>query len=213
MPYVPHLLATFQGTLGTNTPAPEEFSFGVRFLPTIGNSQAMADALRDLGDNLFQDADAHIHTAAQLAHVKCSNIDASGHVSGPVYRNDTEPTSGTSTAVLHPFQDSLVVSLRTGLRGPSHRGRFYLPLPALVVDPANGEYSDVTRIAIEGAVHTFLAGFTSTAAIGGYVKVASRRGYLTQVTGFNIGRVLDTQRRRRRSLDEHYGDLVAIPTP
>src|SRR5437870_4801599 len=52
-------------------------------------------------------------------------------------RSNTENLVGTSTADTLPFQEAIVVSLRSDFVGPKTRGRFYLP--AMAEDAVNGD--------------------------------------------------------------------------
>jgi hypothetical protein len=207
MAYVPHVLMQFAGRSGINDPAPESWSFSFRGVPVASISQTMADAVMGHAVAFFGNPDAHISDAFALQTVKLSNIGADGRVSGTVYTATTEDAYGDSAVGPLPFQCALAVSLRTGLRGPSRRGRFYLPGPASVVRKEDGELPVAFRDAVSGAVSTFLTALRDDADILWTMQINSSKGIVTLVNGFQIGRVVDTIRRRRRSLKEQYDTL------
>jgi len=121
------------------------------------------------------------------------------------------PTSGTGTAS-HPFQTSMVVSLRTQAVGASGRGRLYFPATGMVLDAdtlrpittnvnlALGATKSLLT-AIDGVVRTTF----NTARLG----VWSRKGaVINNVNGLQLGDIMDVQRRRRDALVESYSTLA-----
>jgi hypothetical protein len=103
-------------------------------------------------------------------------------------------------------QVSLCVSLTTAVsRGPAHRGRFYTPLPC-VLPAADGLLGIGDALNAKNSAQTLI---TALNAITPNVQVAvmSRKAGAPGsrfVTGVQVGRVLDTQRRRRNKLAEAY---------
>jgi hypothetical protein len=151
----------------------------------------------------------NLGSGAKLSFVKCNAISVSGTYLDPSGTNQAIfadlPGAGTS-AQTFPNQVALAVTLTTGFsRGPAHKGRIYLPLfnsglgsdgliPAanadLVRESAEQLISDVN------AVNTNFEMAIFSRKLG---APGNRR-----VTGAQVGRALDTQRRRRRSLVEDY---------
>jgi hypothetical protein len=115
------------------------------------------------------------------------------------------PGTGVDSRTL-PNQVALAVSLTTGVsRGPAHRGRFYMPLPTMVVQ-SNGLISSDDALTVKNAATTFIAALNAMTA-NYQVAVFSRKAGAPSdrwVTGVEVGRVLDTQRRRRNKLAESY---------
>jgi len=121
------------------------------------------------------------------------------------------PAVGSGTSQ-HPFQTSIVSSLRTGPPGASGRGRLYWPATGIVIASA-------TLRPANSVVSSFLSGVkTYLTSIGNAIDVStdnapvlsvwSRVGATTKpVTSIQAGDVLDTQRRRRDSLIEAYQSL------
>lgn len=122
----------------------------------------------------------------------------------------------------HAPQASVVASLYgydpavyTTQRGRK-RGRMYLPTPSVSFtdtygEVASGRQSDLAN-AVEGLVHD-LVGYTFETGPGEIVSfvptVASVAGQMaTPITHIRVGKIVDTQRRRRNKLQEQY---VTVP--
>lgn len=215
MPYVPgpfispHLYLQWGGKL----PGAEQWSCGLRFSPVATGPWPPEDAAGLIAaaatavQTYHTSANTQIHSTCKLSFVKLNAIDADG-----TYSLDTTnqvvlaDIAGAGASAQPPNQIALAITAETGFsRGPAHRGRFYLPMPAIAV-AADGMVAAATITAIKGTSTTFL---TALNAISTKYKVAvhSRKaGAPAQrlVTSFSVGRVLDTQRRRRRSLVENY---------
>jgi hypothetical protein len=100
-----------------------------------------------------------------------------------------------------PYEVATAVSLQTDYRGPSGRGRLYLPPPAVQGVGAGG-ILNATHVG--GALGGVLAVINAIKANTPYVAlvVSPRRLFLHTITSINVGRVPDSQRRRRRSQSE-----------
>jgi len=117
-------------------------------------------------------------------------------------KSETAQTlAGTdSTGVLLPPQLAVVCSLRTGvLASRAERGRFYMPGPA----------SDAldTGVLATATVGTYITGlgamFSAMTGAGLSPAIYSRSAHTVKlVTEYDVGNVLDTQRRRRDKLTE-----------
>lgn len=188
----------------------ETWSFGMSLVPDFDGTpdvyetvpQGILDALADYIDG------GAISSEVRLTTVKLNLIGPNGR-----YVNQGEtvlheyPTPGVAGGGTprFPSQVSLVVSLRTDKRrGLAHAGRFYSPGPSLAI--TNDGRVSAADIDIQvGNVTTLLNAIN--AAVDGYqVGVASDvgGGRFERVTSARIGRVLDTMRSRRTSLDEAY---------
>lgn len=106
---------------------------------------------------------------------------------------------GVNAGEMLPFQVSEVVSLRSALATRSGRGRFYLP-PIAEGQTAAGRLTSTTVSAIVTAVNQYFSALDT----GGLDPVLLNRTTMVQtpVTQFDVGDVLDTQRRRRNGLLE-----------
>lgn len=160
----------------------------------------------------------------KLTHIKFNRIGPDGTYVDPVSQTHIYPTpvagGGTATAVAP--QLAVVASLRTAFeRGRASKGRMYLPPAAGYVNPSGTDgraaTADAVRIAtsvatlinsVNAAMVTWNGGST-----GGNVAVMSNvgAGAWHSVTEVRAGRVVDTMRSRRSSLEEDYqNSTVAI---
>lgn len=100
-----------------------------------------------------------------------------------------------------PPQCALVMTHRTLLsRGPAHVGRVYIPTanPGIGLD---GRMDASTAAFSLGFYHQFLVDLQT--ALGAFPIVWSQKYQVWEViTGLECGRVVDTQRRRRKTIDE-----------
>jgi len=214
MPYTPgpfniaHLYLQWGGTL----PGGDEWSCGMRMQPVgqgvATNSQTRLDAAAAAVEKFHGTSTSEISPRCKLTFTKLNAIGVDGkyianttleHVHANV------PGTGLDSRTL-PNQIALVVSLLTGFsRGPAHRGRVYLPMPTMVVG-GDGRIDPGEVSVVKTAFNTLLTDLNAIDA-GFKVAVMSRKAGAAigrNVTGVEIGRVLDTQRRRRNKLAEAY---------
>lgn len=168
--------------------------------------------LKDKVQAWHTDAQAHVHGGATLAFVKGNYVNMAGHyVDAITHEHVYSPAvGGSSSAAVHPNQVSLAVSLATGLeRGYAHRGRFYMPLPAIVIR-TDGMISQGDADEVAGAAARFLTALNDWAGLdrplSENVAVMSKHGTgaTHTVTAVEVGRVMDTQRRRRAEIPENW---------
>lgn len=215
---------------GGSLPGGETWSCGVRVAATEGidvpnwlllNSGWDYDALNqhyaDVISAFHAKPEAQISARAVLEFVKFNGIGKNGRYIEQVTHEVTFPgvAGGVGGAGPHPpNQICMVVSLLTGFtRGPAHRGRFYLPMPAMAVG-VTGMVGEGERNLLLTETQTLIAEMSDvpgadTAQSPGVVVMSRKLGApaTRRVTGVAIGRVLDTQRRRRRSLPEQYNEF------
>jgi hypothetical protein len=227
-PYdIEHVLIQWGGTL----PGNEQWTCSLRAAPhsdvQIVEEVTQADcdawckgAIKDAVLAFHQRATTRIYGGATLTYVKANRITTAGHykdsgTSEFVFPANT--TGGAPTLVngqfltAPPNQIALAVTLTTGFsRGPAHKGRIYLPMP-LVVLGADGLMSSDDADAVKSSVKTFLEAIADTPGLDGpnsYTPcvISRNAGHPArrEITGASVGRVLDTQRRRRKSLPESY---------
>lgn len=112
------------------------------------------------------------------------------------------PLSPPGTAIYPPQVATAVTLATVNERGRGHAGRFYLPSGGMSMQNS-GHASNTAIGAVAVSVKDFVLALN--AASGGGVVVYSKIGQLVQaVTRIKVGDVLDTQRRRRKSLTEVY---------
>jgi hypothetical protein len=111
----------------------------------------------------------------------------------------TEPV-GTSSSMSLPYEVSLAITLQTDHRGPSGRGRAYLPPPAVSQMSPHGVFGSSAKAMSYILCQYVMAGITATPYVP--VVVSRRRLLINEITSIHSGHVPDSQRRRRRSQDE-----------
>lgn len=155
-----------------------------------------------------------INPVAKLTFVKANRIAVDGHYMDPSTNEYVYASIAGTGGAFNPLpnQCTIAVSLTTGYkRGPAHRGRFYLPSPAVQVAAADGLCTQYEADSIAAATKTFLESIGDVPGLDTPFSqtpmVFSRKSGAPAhraVTGVEVGRVVDTQRRRRRSLKETY---------
>lgn len=122
----------------------------------------------------------------------------------------TTPQAGSGTNV-HPFQVSLVTSLRTATPGASGRGRLYWPFTGLPLVASTLRPASATMTPLLAAVETYLSDIEAAieaTVTGVSLCVWSRKnGSTANVQTLAMGDVPDVQRRRRDALLELYYTL------
>lgn len=147
---------------------------------------------------------SYFSTAVTLERADAYFIRPDGQAEGQAEAVATTPPVGIG-APLMPPQASVVLSLRTGLPGRARRGRMYIPLLALPLG-SDARMTPAVQTALGNRAAAFLGAINAAVAGGGTwrVIVASGvgAGQNTIVNSVVIGRVVDTQRRRRNGLPE-----------
>lgn len=217
MPYAaPHIHLTWGGTLyGLET-----WSNGLRISnPDYGNP----DLLLGWAQNYLDEAVAAIskwwnaptlwaNNKAFLTWVKMQPVDTNGRYFPGQDTNEKLlaapgiPGTGGRT----PAQVAMVHTLYTSRpRGLASRGRIYIPSGSGVQEDGLLFASDVRAQAQVTAILIKDLAEMDNPGIGTNVQVMSKRGVSATVERVGAGRVLDTQRRRRRNLPEQY-EIVTI---
>lgn len=167
---------------------------------------------------MHADAAAKISSSAKLNFVKFNRLDVNGHYIDNVSHIDSFTNiSGGGSGYAFPNQVCLAVTLTTNIsRGPASKGRFYLPMPQVGSDATTGLVSVADVNTIKTRMKTFIEALSDVPGLDTFnspgVCVMSRKlgaPDTHRVNGIRIGRVLDTQRRRRRNLPESY-ELIAV---
>lgn len=155
-----------------------------------------------------------ISSRAKLEFVKLNKIAVDGHYAdqgNSHVRFINPPVAGGGPASAPPNQVALALTLTTDVqRGPANKGRIYIPLPTCTVTD-NGMITPEEATVIMHSFRTLLEDISDTPGIDDDatpdVLVMSRKAgspAARYVTGVRVGRVLDTQRRRRNALKENY---------
>ena len=145
-----------------------------------------------------------------LSSVKVSALDTAGHyLADPLEYESTAPVSGTAGNI--PAQNTVVASLRSGFTlGRANYGRMYIP-HTVIPQAGSSPYAASTNQAyITDAVRTFVNSVSTivnasiTAVVAPAIMSSLGSGLTKPVTQVAVGRVGDTQRRRRNKLTENY---------
>lgn len=216
MPYAigpydsPHIYIQWGGKL----PGNETWSNGVRMRRKTGTTVITdaASLLVGVGAALVAfhgRSGTKVASGAKLSYVKVNAIDLDGTYldKGATTQAAYADVAGFGGVVATPpNQLACAVTWTTGFsRGPAHSGRFFLPTPSLTLG-TDGLVALADAQAISGSVDTLLTDLNNVNAnfeLAVFSRKAGAAGN-RRITGNLVGRVLDTQRRRRRSLIENY---------
>lgn len=161
---------------------------------------------------------AGISSKVQIEGLKLYPCDTSGNAIGGNVATLTwhTPPVGSSTAKMLPTENSVVMSWSTERLGKRGRGRIYPPPITtdaidnygLVGDSWRSTYQNVGKNMIEGlafhgtgvgapSVETVVTGPSSSGGLGSFTSYAV-------INKIRVGKIVDTQRRRRNKLGEAY---------
>jgi hypothetical protein len=208
----------------------EQWSFGFRMqsVDPVGTAQSRAASLGPIVSAFWSNTttpaflSSHRLQGVKVAAIGTDGKYPDGHVPGEVwFANVPGPKSQATNSYVIP-QSSIAVTMTTAAaRGLASMGRFFLP-PTDVYIEASGLLPTTLRDALVTKVKDFLNSVNAMEAGNSNVAIFSRGkgvksynattkkiewdypnpGVTNPVTGVEIGRVVDTQRRRRRSLVE-----------
>lgn len=220
MPAPSHYRITYSGTLGVpGAVGSEEWSCNVSFKEPTGlflvrsDLPALATAVRG---PWVTNVMPKLSNAVALTRVRVASVGATGLVprdsSGAYIQGDDVTASFGSGTVYLPYQLALAVSWHSAFSGPNGRGRIFLPMPTLGTITSDGLLPTSTRDAFTTSMKTYadavnvalnskLAGMRLCIASAGSPSKGISPG-LRDITGVSVGRVVDTQRRRRGQLLE-----------
>jgi hypothetical protein len=188
----------------------ESFSFGMSIVPDFPNPDSF-DAAGTIAAvaaavSTFWSANP-ICSGARLEYIKLNEVDQDGHYVSNSETNlfeypGTIPGNSSNRIAA---QLAIAVSLTTAKRrGLAHAGRFYVPMPTSELETDgrfNGNAAQTFADTASAMVNTINGVYGGDYVVG----VASKEGAgaFEPVTGVRVGRVLDTIRSRRASLDEN----------
>lgn len=143
---------------------------------------------------------ANSPTDMRMTGVRISAIDGTGKVINGANRFTLKtPVTGTGgVSAQLPPQNTIVLSLRTGRRGPGGRGRMFLPLTT--ISTTNGVVGSTARAAVANAGAAFMDAIWDVGVVPAVVNQAALR--YSSVTLVDVGSIVDTQRRRRNQAAE-----------
>lgn len=212
MAFLPHWRMTAHFTLGQIGTPVEEATCTLNFDPGPvvdfgASAQGIADDSYEDWATFVTSSDARVSNATMLDGLKLYSIDAGGHIDEDPVIAEGATARGATSSGRHPYQITNVVTLVAGVRGKGRFGRIYLPPQGFDVG-AEGLIDNTQLGTMFSAVQTLLTSLSNRPGLdaGWHLAVAGRTGSgtLREVDTLKMGRVADTQRRRRRSLDESY---------
>lgn len=204
----PHIYVQVVGKL----PGNEQFSWGFRMANTAGSgfvySASMHTAITAAVNVYHSSANTYLSPRALLSAVKMNLVNVDGRYAEPLTHEQVlaDIPGGGNVGQTPANQICHAVSLTTGFsRGPAHRGRFYLPLPSNGIDDT-GRVSVSSCGQVSDATDALLTAVNAADASWKMAVFSRKSGAAAHrlVTGNQVGRVYDTQRRRRRGLAEAY---------
>jgi hypothetical protein len=213
MPYLPHWRATTHFSLGPAGTPKEEATCTLNFSP--GVLDTWSSSAQSVANDMFTDwsawmvaTDSKVSNHVRLDGLKLYSVGTNGRIDeDPVEAEVAAPVAGYVNAGTHPWQVSMVMTLVAGTRGKGRFGRIYLPPQGFSIDNS-GLVSSSELSGMFNTTKTLLTALSNRPGLDTDFKlvVAGRTGTgtLRPVTQVKMGRVADTQRRRRRSLDEAY---------
>lgn len=147
---------------------------------------------------------AALSTGASITSIRTEQLDPAGQLvqAGEYIRPSALEGATTPTK---PFQTSIVASLLTGRPGRSYRGRLYWPFLGSTISTSTLRIPTAFTQSFANEMAALLTAIATTAApdqATAPVVVSQTLDVATPITQISVGDVIDTQRRRRDSLDE-----------
>ena len=216
MPYSDHLRVTMSGPIGDLDGSVERWSCRLNMSDPAPATSASSTYLEDIVADCkaWVSAESAVWQGAGLDQVKVAYIGPLGTYRKDAFVSDFPPVrfTGAGNIPKFPYQVACAVSLETGQRGGSKRGRIYLPVPIVSME-GDGQFTLLDATGIRDRFGVFVNNLNNGPGVTApepRVTIASVKGFNTDVTSVRVGRVLDTVRRRRRSLPEAYTASVAV---
>lgn len=219
MPYAEHLRLTCSGVFKLSSGSIwETFAYRVNLSSPPGlaipfslqrATDYAADAVAFHGS-----AGPNISAVARLTEVKLAKIGPLGKYLLDPFIIAVDQPGGNPGGLSQAPQVAWAMSMGSARRGPTGKGRFYIPLPNVTPNSADGKVDAVAANNANNALKIFLDNLNNTPGVDGQapkVVIASRKGYNSDVTTCRVGRVLDTVRSRRQAVGESYvGPLTVV---
>lgn len=214
-----HLKIVFRGIFATS---PEEWSFSTKwdtdmsFEDDPNLSDIHADQVLTACSTLF--GNSKWAAGMKMTEWRAYFIKSDGLMEGnprqELITPGSEPQGSGGTRL--PSQVSLCVTTEAAARGPARFGRFYLPGPAAAVQ-ADWRMSEADCESYLASIVQFLKDVSDSIDVPGSTRSVDMvnisgigTGTMQTVKTVRVGRVYDTQRRRRSQLEEAYevsGDI------
>lgn len=215
MATIPHWRATFKGSFRVSANA-EPFEYWNTSVALDSGGALTTASAQSIANDLAADFVAFIQTPSAyfsvntfFDEVRLDHVGSNGRIDQDAVFGrpaGNTPVGGKSQAILPP-SCALVLTLDTGRRGRSRFGRMYLPILSTGMGN-DGRIPANQQTEILAAARTFIKNVSNAPGIDGSFGVAvsskAGAGSVVPVQAIRLGRVVDTMRSRRRSLDESY---------
>lgn len=207
MPFsAPHNYVTLIGDCYDST---EEWQVGFRLLPAGAPTPATSeqlDALEAVASSWMNSPDAGFGNTHRLTMVKVAPIGTDGRYPAGAQSAEkilTTPVLGAATARSFPQLSLCVTTTTSRSRGRGSKGRFYPP-PYPTAADASGRVQAGVLPSYANAMIALIVGLAGVGLGVPSVMSNTATSETFPITGVRVGRVMDTQRRRRSSLSEDY---------
>lgn len=179
---------------------------------SAANAKTVGDAVRDGFVTFFAAHRGKFGPEVVYTEVRSSVLAQVDPNTAPEWPLSTQvspfPTfnmNGSATTPSLPYEVSLALSLNTNWRGSSRfRGRLYLPPMAVEVMGPVGQF-DSSKVEPVGAdFGSSVLGAVEAATDYEAHVISQKYGTSAKITGVRVGKVPDSQRRRRRDRPEAY---------
>lgn len=225
---VPYASNSVRITFGGSLFDVESWSVGFRARSTTpeSNSSLIAGIAGMSGDiasaigSIWTASSLKGNSQATLDFVKVAALDVDGHYADGSDADLTALPTGTGGAgggsAFAPQLSTVATLLTDAHRGHASKGRIYLPATDESTLTGTGELSSAYAIEVRSSVVDFINAINGVLsdAFSANMKIAVMSplgaGLSRTVTQVKAGRVIDTQRRRRRQLDEAYTDPADV---
>lgn len=191
----------------------EAWQSGIRFPTPTVPGQVLAEDVDALIYGWLTDPTMACSGLFRHAWTKLAVIGTDGRYPADVEAvlYEKAPATVGTTGNGHPSQCTVAVTTLTErTRGPAARGRMYLPgNTSAVADDGRISVTAASNIATRTA--QFLDDLTDLMGVPAYVFSEVGAGASNPIVAVSVGRVIDTQRRRRRSLEEDRQEALINP--
>lgn len=211
MVFPQHQRISFIGHLGTPSAPKEIWTFRLNMMGVNTATKSPLDYLNAAKAAYIAHIKDNVMSSVQLTHIKFAHINPDGKYGAEPTVLDAPVGTTNMVGSALPWQTALAVTLDTPRRGPTGKGRIFLPVPNVgSISLSDGSFDALKASTIASAVKGLVQALNDVDPNEGAVAIVSSKGYASPVTSVRCGRILDTIRTRRNDLVEAYSAPVAI---
>jgi hypothetical protein len=191
----------------------EEWSTGLRLDSVAVPTAAQMSSLSAAFVTLYNSAALQTSSGLTYLGLKAAPVTVDGKY--PAGASAVEWVHPTGIGTSHPSglpQATIAVTFTTATkRGLANEGRMFLPATSLTPS-SDGRITNAQATSIANAVVSFVNAVDAVGVGSATVFSQVREGAARDITGVRVGRVIDTQRRRRNNIAEMYVTAATGPT-